>query len=249
MSSAALNDPPHTAPPDDPVALSASLLAAMRALDVAVTPEAAALARALGGVRPDALPLAGGARVAFWVNVYNALMRHAVVALDLKAGARVPLGVFSSASYLVGGQRFSLNTIEHGVLRRNRPAPFALRRPLREDDPRLGATPARFDARVHFALNCAAVSCPPIRAYSADGVDRELDLATRGYVEQETTLDRDGERVRLPALCWLYSRDFGARREALRWVSPYLPDDDRRWVEAHPKARVSFNGYHWGVVR
>lgn len=249
MSPPALNEPASAKVCDDPLGLSASLLATMRGLDDRVTPEAIDLAQALGGVRFDEVAVGGGARTAFWINVYNALMRHAVVALDLKPGARVPLKVFSNAHYLVAGQRFSLNTIEHGVLRRNRPAPFALRAPLRDDDPRLGAMPRELDPRIHFALNCAAESCPPIRAYSAAGIERELELATEGYLRQETSLDRARELVRLPALCWLYSRDFGGSREALRWILRYLPDDDRAWIEAHPRLRVRFNGYRWGVVR
>jgi hypothetical protein len=240
-----LNDPVSRDAPDDAATWSATLLHTARTAPA----ELPALAGRLGGIDANALPLDGHARGAFWVNVYNALMLHAVRAFDLRAGRRVPLGVFGRARYRVGRGEFSLHVIEHGLLRRNRPAPYTFWSPLRAGDARQGAMVARFDPRVHFALNCAAASCPPIRAYTAGGFDRELDLATRAYVAQECTVDDRLGVVRLPYLCGLYDRDFGDAAAALRWLRPYLEDEVARWVDAHPAARVGFNAYRWDVVR
>ena len=240
-----LNDPVSRDALDDAAAWSATLLHTARTAPA----ELPALARRLGGLDANALPLLSDARAVFWVNVYNALMLHAVRAFDLRAGRRVPLGVFGRAQYRVGDAVFSLHVIEHGLLRRNRPAPFTFWSPLRGGDPRLAAMPARFDPRVHFALNCAAASCPPIRAYTAAGFDRELDLATRAYVAQECSVDARRGVVRLPYLCGLYDRDFGDAAAALRWLRPYLDEEVARWVDAHPEARLAFNNYRWDVVR
>lgn len=240
-----LNDPVSRDALDNAAAWSATLLHTARTAPA----ELPALARRLGGLDANALPLLSDARAAFWVNVYNALMLHAVRAFDLRAGSRVPLGVFGRARYRVGDAVFSLHVIEHGLLRRNRPAPFTFWSPLRGGDPRLAAMPARFDPRVHFALNCAAASCPPIRAYTAAGFDRELDLATRAYVAQECTVDARRGVVRLPYLCGLYDRDFGDAAASLRWLRPYLDDEVARWVDAHPEARLGFNEYRWEIVR
>ena len=240
-----LNDPVSHEALDDAVAWSTTLLQTARTSPQRLSE----VARALGGLDASSLPLDGEARGAFWVNVYNALMLHAVRAFDLRAGSRVPLGVFGRASYRVGGAAFSLHVIEHGLLRRNRPAPYTFWSPLRAGDARRGAMVARFDPRVHFALNCAAASCPPIRAYTAAGFDRELELATRAYVAQECSVDARRGEVRLPYLCGLYERDFGDAAAALRWLRPYLDEEVTRWVDAHPSARVGFNTYRWDVVR
>ena len=240
-----LNDPVSRDPLDDAAAWSATLLHTARTAPEALT----GLARCLGGIDPAALPHVGDARGAFWVNVYNALMLHAVRAFDLRAGRRVPLGVFGRARYRVGDAEFSLHGIEHGLLRRNRPAPFTFWSPLRGGDPRLAAMPARFDPRVHFALNCAAASCPPIRAYTAAGFDREHDLATRAYVAQECAVDTSRRELRLPYLCSLYARDFGAPAAALSWLRPYLPEEITRWLAANPAPRIAFSAYRWEVVR
>ena len=84
-------------------------------------------------------------------------------------------------------QGYSLDAIEHGVLRLNARPPYRLRRLLAAGDPRRDAAPSRLDPRVHFALNCGAVSCPPIRAYEADGLDPELEATTRRYIRAETS--------------------------------------------------------------
>lgn len=247
-----LNHPAHAVSHrgDDAVARAVALLAAARATGRTVSDDLRDAAAALGEVDPAAIPVTAGHRVAFWVNVYNALMLHAVVAYDLRAGERVPLGVFRRAAYGVGGLRWSLHDIEHGALRRNRRGPYGLLRPLGARDPRRAAMPERFDPRVHFALNCAAASCPPVRCYTAEGLDAELDLATRSYVAQETAVDRAAGVVRLPYLCSLYDRDFGDARAALGWVTAYLEPSDRAWLAAEGRgARVAFNRYRWEVVR
>lgn len=231
------------------VDLSLDLLAAARASGRTVSDSLRAAAAALGAVDPTRITPEGGARVAFWINVYNALMRHAVAAYPLIEGERVPLSTFFRARYRVGSSSFSLHQIEHGILRRNRPAPYTFWRPLSARDPRLAAMPRAFDPRVHFALNCAAASCPPVHAYTAAGLDAELDRATRTYVSQETLIDREARAVKLPYLCALYARDFGDPRAALGWCMGYLDPPERAWVEANrDRARVSFNGYRWALV-
>lgn len=62
---------------------------------------------------------------------------------------------------------YSLNEIENGVLRSNRRAIGALRRPFGKNDPRLKIALEQPEPLIHFALVCGAKSCPPIKTYSA----------------------------------------------------------------------------------
>lgn len=247
-----LNPPDPRSPdaPGDLVALSRELLACARSLDDAVSPEVRALSAALRDRDPFAL-VSDAERVAFWINLYNALFRHGLCAMKLRPGATVPLATYSRAEYQVGRERWSLHVIEHGLLRTNRPAPYTFWKPLGARDPRLAAAPRTFDPRVHFALHCGAVSCPPIRAYDTDRLDAQLDLATRAYVAQELSLDRAAGVVRLPYLFKLYDRDFGDAREALRWALPYVDrDDDRRWLADNAAAlRLAWSPYDWTITR
>ncbi|MBI5514800.1 MAG: DUF547 domain-containing protein [Deltaproteobacteria bacterium] len=249
MATETLNQPDGTHAPEDPVGLSRELLAAARALDGAVTPELTRLSGALGSVDPSRLP-DDPSRVAFWVNVYNALMRHAIAAWGLRGSLMTTLGVFQRAAYSLQGRRYPLHLIEHAILRRNRPAPWTFWRPAREDDPRLRSMPASLDPRVHFALNCGAVSCPPIRSYGAAELDRQLTTATRSYLASEVVVEAARARVRLPYLCSLYRGDFPPGDALLGWVAPFLdPGEARAFLEKPPRRpKVSFGAYHWSIV-
>jgi hypothetical protein len=202
--------------------------------DVTAVPEL--LAR-LASVDPRSIATDAG-RIAFWVNLYNALVRHSLAG---KQGSLLRhLAVFGQAELVVGGLGYTANVIEHGLLRLNRRPPMALRRTLRGTDPRLAAAPSVLDPRVHFALNCGAVSCPPIRSYTEADLEAQLDLATRSYLDGELRWDPQRGVLTLPYLCKLYRSDFG---DLVRFAARYLPNLDER---ATP--RLSFGKYSWTIA-
>ena len=67
--------------------------------------------------------------------------------------------------YNIGGHIYSLDDIEHGALRDNQGHPSSGKPRFDEGDPRIRAVCSPLDPRLHFALNCGARSCPPIRVY------------------------------------------------------------------------------------
>jgi hypothetical protein len=234
-----------SAPPADVVALEA--------LEAVRRERAGAAAQAcidhLSTVDLQGLPDAS-ARLAFWLNTYNALLRHALLRLEPRGSVVTNLLLFERAVWWVGGHRLSLGDIEHGVLRRNQRAlPFFWRRPFSPTDPRQALVQERLEPRLHFALNCGAVSCPPIRAYTAGAVDAQLDTATRSYLSQATRLDRARSTVTLSALLKLYASDFGDRVEAVRFTARHLDGDDGAWLLANATAvRVRYGAYDWSLV-
>jgi hypothetical protein len=126
---------------------------------------------------PNTLP-SHQKRLAFWINLYNLLVIDAVIRLDISTSVTEGwLGVFRffrRAAYNVNGLRFSLEDIEHGVLRANHGVPYFPGVHFSNDDPRREFVLKKFDPRVHFALNCASRSCPPIAFYEAEKLDREF---------------------------------------------------------------------------
>lgn len=186
---------------------------------------------------------------AFWINAYNELLL-AEMAANPRSGSLIRhRGLFSEATTEVGGLHFTLNDIEHGVLRRNSRPPYALRRLFGRGDERLAAMPETLDPRIHFALNCGARSCPPIRTYSPDTVDAELEQATVAYIRAETEIDRDAGTVLLPGVMKLYKGDFGGRRGALNFALPRLEPADREWIETRDSTpRIRFTRFDWAIV-
>lgn len=64
--------------------------------------------------------------MAFFINIYNALIIHATVVYDPPANTLARIAFFTSSSYYIAGNKFSADDIEHGVLRGNQPPPSNL---------------------------------------------------------------------------------------------------------------------------
>ena len=186
------------------------------------------------------------ARIAFWVNLYNALIVHAIVALDIREGVGEIHEFFRCIRYVVGGETFSLLDIEHGVLRQNQPSRNMPTPVLAPDDPRRAWMVGRFDPRVHFALMCGARSCPPIRAYRAEHLDAQLELAARSFVNADLEVDRAHATVRVSRLFYWYAEDFG---ELVPWLLRHLdPGADCDWLAGSLGAvRIEYRDYDWAL--
>lgn len=148
-------------------------------------------------------------RKAFWINFYNVLAIHGVLALEIRRSVMEVPSFFGTVAYRVGGFVLTLDDIENGVLRRNAPHPATGARAFCVDDPRLSLCPSRVDARIHAALVCASTSCPPVAFYDADHINGQLDLAASGYVAADSEVDEALRVVRLPITFRYYREDFG----------------------------------------
>ena len=65
-------------------------------------------------------------------------------------------GFWRNTCYNIAGHVFSLDDIEHGVLRANTPHPSSSKKPFEKGDPRLEFVMSKVDPRIHFALVCGA---------------------------------------------------------------------------------------------
>jgi hypothetical protein len=174
------------------------------------------------------------ARLAFWLDVYNAgIVRAGDV--DLTSGL-TRWRHFRRPFIEVAGQRLSFDAIEHGLLRRSRwllslgylgnPAPGRFERAHRVE---------RLDPRIHFALNCGATSCPPIAAYDGDNLEGQLEMATKNYLRAEVRTD--GETLRVPAILLWYIGDFGGPAGVRRLLR-------RSGIDGW-QGRIRFRAYDW----
>lgn len=196
-------------------------------------------------------------RKAFWINLYNALILHAVIAYGVRERITEIRAVFERAAYVVGGYRYSADDIEHGILRANRGHPAIPGARFSGSDPRAVFALKTLDPRIHFALNCGATSCPPIGFYDANTVDEQLTLAAQHFLaDGGLVLDRDARQVSLSRIFSWYAADFGGvwygyRKQGaiLRALAPYVADDDdRAFLAQHAgDLRVRFQHYDWSL--
>lgn len=191
-------------------------------------------------------------KLAFWINLYNGLMIDAVIQWRIQRSVKEITGFFWRAAYDVGGLRFSANSIEHGILRANAPHPSFPGAAFGLTDPRRRYAIDRLDPRVHFTLVCASRSCPPISVYEAPRIDKQLDQATRAFLQGGGfELDTARGRILLSRLFQWYSPDFGGNWMAigdksalLAFVLSYLPPQEADKLQGDGWS-VSFMDYDW----
>uniref|UniRef100_A0A3P9IVU1 Zgc:152951 n=1 Tax=Oryzias latipes TaxID=8090 RepID=A0A3P9IVU1_ORYLA len=116
--------------------------------------------------RVELLSLSREEKLAFFINIYNALVIHGYLRLGAPTNWWHRYRFFNYVSYLIGGEVFTLQDIENGVLRGNRKGMAQLRRPFSKTDPRLQVALPDVEPLIHFALNCGAKGCPPIKTYT-----------------------------------------------------------------------------------
>jgi hypothetical protein len=87
--------------------------------------------------RVDVLKLSQDEKLAFFLNLHNAMVIHAVIRVGCPEGAIDRRSFYSDFQYIVGGSPYSLNTIKNGILRSNRRSPYSLVKPFGTGDKRL----------------------------------------------------------------------------------------------------------------
>lgn len=161
----------------------------------------------------DPATLGRDGTLAYWINLYNALTLDLI--LDhYPVGSIKDLGGLLTSAWEkelveVAGRAFTLNQIENDVIRR------------RFEDP-----------RIHFALNCAAFSCPPLAgfAFTADQLDEQLERVTRRALRDPTWVDPSRCRtygkgtIRLSKIFDWYADDFGGEAGIRGFLARYLPE-------------------------
>ncbi len=161
------------------------------------------------------------ARMAFWINAYNACALDAVLdRFPIKSVMDVK-GFFKTAHCTVAGKRRSLDDIEKGVLRKK---PFG-------------------DPRLHFALNCASKSCPPLlsRPWSGKGIGGQLDKATEAFIKSGGARV-DGPKLHASKLFEWYAGDFKKTAPSIpAFIGQYLPAAGAQGLT------ISYDEYDWSL--
>lgn len=151
--------------------------------------EYSALAKELGDEGLDLEAMSELERKAFFINLYNAMTLHVLAIQDSQTTAPKDIkGMWNAYSYYVGGHLFTLDEIEHGILRANSGHPAPPKSPMfPAGDKRRDLVMSVLDHRIHFALNCGARSCPPIRVYAAAKLEAQLNTAAKAFCSQEVS--------------------------------------------------------------
>ena len=158
-------------------------------------------------------------KMAYWINAYNAFTVKKIV-------DNYPLGSIQELSggkvwddkwINIGDKSYSLNEIENGILR-----------------------PTYKDARIHFAVNCAAKSCPSLhnRAFTAGNIESKLASLTKKFVNNADFNTITAGKVTVSKIFDWYASDFGDLKEFLNKYSNTPINAD---------AAVDYTEYNWSL--
>merc|ERR1712087_331485 len=111
------------------------------------------------------------------------------------------------------------------------------------------------DCRIHFALNCGAKSCPPVKNFTASDIDEELRIVAQSFAEQDDNVNiiEDEHKLRLTKILSWFRADFASSNKELPLkVVTFLRGEKKEKLQrmidnADQQIRVEFNEYDWGT--
>lgn len=180
--------------------------------------------------------------LAYWINAYNAcVLRGVIDAYPVNSVADINGldGFFRQAQYTIGGEQMTLDDIENKIIR-----------------------PRYKDPRIHFAVNCAARSCPALgrSAMTGETLDAQLDEATRKALANplHVRFDRATNTVHLSKIMEWFKEDFvdwiprdkdavPEQATLLDYLKLYTQDKDAEYLAAHPNIKITFSEYDWAL--
>ena len=181
----------------------------------------------LMGSHPNETNWSEADRMAYWINAYNAFTIKLVTDYypvesikDIKKGLPFINSVWDLKFITIEGQEYDLNNIEHGILRKEHEEP-----------------------RIHFAVNCASVSCPILRneAYTAEKLEAQLADQTRIFLTSKDKNKISKDHVELSKIFSWFKGDFTKDGSLIDFINA------QGVVQVNDDAKVDFLEYDWNL--
>lgn len=156
-------------------------------------------------------------QLAFWINVYNAFTIDLIVNnYPIKSIQNLDGGKpWDVKRITIAGKKYSLNNIENDIIR-----------------------PQFKDARIHFAVNCGAKSCPPLLngAFFGKSLDAQLDAVTKKFINNPKYQSIAASKLMLSKIFDWYAADFG---DKIAFLNKYST------LKVNKNSSVVFKDYDW----
>jgi len=165
-------------------------------------------------------------QLAYWINAYNAftvkliLDNYPVESIkDIKSGVPFINSVWDIDFIEIEGIQYSLGNIEHGIIRKN------------FDEP-----------KIHFAVNCASVSCPNLinEAYSPKKLDAQLTQVAKDFLYNTSKNNLDGEKLEISKIFNWYKSDFVKNGSVPEYIQQFVKEDVA-------SKNISYLDYDWNL--
>ena len=159
------------------------------------------------------------AQLAYWINAYNAFTIKLILKnfpvkkiTDLDGGKP-----WDKKWIKIGKENYSLNNIEHDIMR-----------------------PKFNEPRIHFAVNCAAVSCPPInnKAWTDENIEIELERVSKAFINNPKLNQISKSSVKLSKIFEWYKSDFG---DLIEFINEYSQ------TKISKGSNLNYLEYNWSL--
>jgi hypothetical protein len=184
--------------------------------------DVANLQKVVDAIATNPVPQGRNEQLALYINAYNAWILHEALAKYPTKSVKDPLFTFFLAARIkVAGEQMSFNHLEKDIIR------------------------AKFgEPRVHFALNCASHSCPPLnrQAFRGDELDQQFEKLAIAFVNSEkgVKLSPDKKTAELSKIFDWYKEDFKSDG-----VIAFI--NKRRSMPLPSDVKIKYQDYDWGL--
>ncbi|NNC97603.1 MAG: DUF547 domain-containing protein [Gammaproteobacteria bacterium] len=170
--------------------------------------------------------------LAFWINAYNALTIYGILEKYPTSSIRnhtsklFGYNIWKDLQLKVDEDAYSLDEIEHDILRK------------------------MDEARIHYAIVCAAKSCPRLlnEAFTGDKLEQQLVKNAKHFFAQDGNfqIDENRGRVKLSSILKWFGEDFGeTESELLETIQPYISEESAEMLNSTNTWKVSYLSYNW----
>lgn len=179
-------------------------------------------------VKPE--HLSRGEQMAFYINAYNAwtiklILENYPGVKSIKDLGSLFKSPWKKKFVKIDSKTITLDNIEHDILR-----------------------PNYKDPRIHFAVNCASISCPPLldEPFTGSALERQLEDAAISFINDPQSNFVKGDKLYVSRIFKWFGEDFN--NDILGYVRSYSRGDlAKRIKDAGNKLKVKYLDYDWSL--
>ena len=158
-------------------------------------------------------------KLAYWMNTYNAFTIKLIIDNYPTKSIKNIKNAWDSRFFKLGKKWYNLSEIEHKILRKMN------------------------DPRIHFGINCASFSCPPLhnKAFTANNVNTELDKLSHQFINDKSRNTISENNIQLSKIFQWYAKDFKTDGSLIDYLNKYSD------ITINNNAKKSFKKYDWNL--
>lgn len=158
-------------------------------------------------------------KLAYWMNVYNAFTIKLIIDNYPTKSIKDIKNAWDTRFFKLGKKWYNLSDIEHKILRKMN------------------------DPRIHFGINCASFSCPPLlnKAFTAANVNTELEFLAHQFINDKSRNTISEHSIQLSKIFQWYAKDFKSEGTLIDYLNKYSD------ITINPKAKKSYRTYDWSL--